>query len=53
MQDVALGKQAGERVEVAGGGLREAVADRGLVVFVSAHAASFAAAARHCIGGTT
>src|SRR5215217_1259343 len=53
MQDVSLGEQAGERVEVAGGRLREAVADRGLVLFVCAHDASFAAAARHSIGGTT
>jgi len=32
MQDIALGEQAGQRVEVAGGRLLEAVADRGLVL---------------------
>jgi hypothetical protein len=53
MQDVALGEQAGQRVEVAGGRLLEAVADRGLVLLVCAHAASVAGAARHSIGGTT
>src|SRR5215208_5317650 len=53
MQDVALSEQAGQRVEVAGGRLREAVADRGLVLFMCAHDASFAAATRHSIGGTT
>jgi len=32
MQDIALGEQAGQRVEVAGGRLLEAVADRGPVL---------------------
>ena len=32
MQDIALGEQAGQRVEVAGGRLLEAVAERGLVL---------------------